>query len=89
MASRWNPHLVIDHRTNEPFTDESAWMFTAELLENGHLVNVIKLRNPPGRTAYVLKVERTNAETIYIKVQLGAGIVLGRSFHDSVISDEG
>jgi hypothetical protein len=44
----------------------------------------VLLDNPPGRTGYVLKIALFGApRLIYVKLQLGSGNVIGRSFHYS------
>lgn len=53
-------------------------------LENGHPVEVIQLDRPPGRSGYVMHVSLGPGQSpLYVKLQLGAGIVIGRSFHYS------
>jgi hypothetical protein len=47
----------------------------------------VTLRHPPGKTGYVLKVPGYQNQTIYIKLQLGAGTVIARSFHESERND--
>ena len=39
------------------FTDASAWDLIASKLEAGHAMEVVQLRQPAGRTGYVLKIE--------------------------------
>ena len=39
------------------------------------------LDKPPGRTGYVIKTAGWGEEQIYIKLELGSGKVIGRSFH--------
>ncbi|MDE0226857.1 MAG: hypothetical protein OXP28_17240 [Gammaproteobacteria bacterium] len=66
------------------FTDADAWEMIATRLEAGHHVEVVELRKPPGRNGYVLMIEVGPDEpAIYVKLQLGTGVVIGRSFHYS------
>ena len=75
-----NPNGVLD----DYFTDTAAWNLIAASLESGHLVEVVTLRKPPGRKGYVLHVDLERGDPpIYIKLQLGSGKIIGRSFHYS------
>ena len=75
-----NPASELD----APFTDSGAWNLIASRLEDGHDVEVITLDNPRGKTAYVMKIELDPAAPrLYVKVQLHAGRIFGRSFHYS------
>jgi hypothetical protein len=67
-----------------PFTEAGAWQFVAECLEAGEELEEVILHKPPGRLGYVMKVRvHPTHDFIYIKLQLGAGKVIGRSFHYS------
>ena len=47
-------------------------------------MEVITLDNPRGKTGYVMKIElEPAAPRLYVKVQLDAGRIFGRSFHYS------
>jgi hypothetical protein len=71
-------------RSCEPFTESGAWEFVAATLETGHAMELLILDNPRGAKAYVLIIAAsTDAPPIYVKVQLGSGCVIGRSFHYS------
>jgi len=84
MPSKWKPHSVVNPESGEVFTDAGAWDFVASLLENGHPIEEIILDKPPGKKAYVLIVEiKTTSRNLYIKIQLGSGVIWGRSFHYS------
>jgi hypothetical protein len=77
---------MVDPRDadQQVFTEPGAWEFIAEQLESDRELQVIALDNPAGKTGYVLVVNGgPNRPEIYIKVQLGAGKVIGRSFHYS------
>lgn len=83
----WRPQTVRDPFTGEWFTDAGAWEFIADCLDAGEALQEIVLDNPPGKLAYVLHLDTDkNSPRIYIKVRLGAGKVLGISFHYSVHS---
>ena len=66
------------------FTDAAAWELIADKLEAGHEVEVVELRKPPGAKGYVMKIRLASTELpLYVKLQLGSGKVIGRSFHYS------
>ena len=78
----WQPHEVINPETGAPFLEEQAWNLIANLLEAGHPIREIELDHPPGRKGYVMKKNLSNEQPIlYIKLQLGSGKIIGRSFH--------
>lgn len=67
-----------------PFTNAGAWELIAAKLESGHDVEAVALRKPAGATGYVMKIEiDPAAPLLYVKVELRAGRILGRSFHYS------
>ena len=75
-----NPDGVLDSH----FTDASAWDYIATKLENGHPVEVMLLDKPPGAKGYVMKIDiEPDMPQLYIKLQLGPGKIIGRSFHYS------
>ena len=82
---RWQPWSVRDPRTGEPFDTSSAWRFIHELLEAGVEVEVIRLKHPPDKKAYVFFGPGPGGQRIYVKLEFGGNLVVGRSFH---ISDE-
>ena len=42
------------------------------------------LDRPPGKTGYVLKIDlNPGRPQLYVKLELGSGVVIGRSFHES------
>ena len=66
------------------FDDQSAWELIASRLEGGHDVETVVLDQPPGKTAYVLKIElNPERPLLYVKIELRSGEVVGRSFHES------
>lgn len=80
--TEWQPTTVIDPQSGLPFTDAGAWEFVAESLENGLELETVQLEKPPGSIGYVLKIPVGDRQ-LYVKLQLGAGKVVGRSFHYS------
>ncbi len=80
----WRPNQVKNPSTGEVFTEEGAWQFIGALLEGGHPICEIVLKKPAGKTAYIMKVNcGDDAPELYIKLQLGSGKIIGRSFHYS------
>ena len=80
--TRWEPGRVIDPATSLPFSPSGAWEFIADVLEAGAELYQIELERPPGAVAYYFTVA-CGKITLYVKLQLGAGNVIGRSFHCS------
>ncbi len=75
-----NPDGVLDTH----FTDASAWELIASKLEDEHPVEIVELRKPPGAKAYVMKIDiEPGRPPLYVKLQLGSGQIIGRSFHYS------
>ena len=75
-----NPNGILDSH----FTNSTAWELIAERLEAGEEVEVIELRKPPGASGYVMRIQlAADLPELYIKLQLGAGKIFGRSFHYS------
>lgn len=81
--THWAPASVIDPQTGDPFTEESAWEFVIAALEDGEDIELVTLEKPPGKKGYVMKLPGNGGCTIYVKLQLGGGVVIGRSFHVS------
>ncbi|WP_407157799.1 hypothetical protein [Bradyrhizobium sp. STM 3557] len=76
---------MTDPRTGEVFTEDGAWEYLAAHLEAGVLVEVIELEVPAGKKGYVMLLPSHDPHCrIYVKLQLGADTVIGRSFHYSV-----
>ena len=66
------------------FDDRSAWDSIASRLESGHEVETVTLEAPPGKTGYVMKIDlNPRRPLLYVKLELGSGEVIGRSFHES------
>ena len=75
-----NPNGVLDPY----FTDSTAWDLIASRLEAGEEVEVIELQQPAGTKGYVMKIDLgLDVPELYVKLQLGASKVIGRSFHYS------
>ncbi len=82
----WRPGEVRDPAgTLWPyFTRTSAWELIADMLEGGHDVETIELQKPPGAKGSVMKIDlEPNKPLLYVKLQLGSGKIIGRSFHYS------
>ena len=66
------------------FDDRSAWELIASKLESGHDVQTVTLEQPPGKTGYVMRIDlNPGRPLLYVKLELGRGEVIGRSFHES------
>lgn len=79
-----NPDGVLDTH----FSDAAAWELIASKLEDGHPVEIVELQKPPGATGYVMKIDiEPGQPRLYVKIQLGSGKILGRSFHYSEWKD--
>ena len=80
----WRPTQVTHPSSGLPFTPNGAWQFIEEKLEEGHLLEEVILDTPPGKKGYVMKINLgANQRKLYIKLQLGSGTVIARSFHYS------
>ena len=82
----WRPWQVRNPRgyLDTYFTDEAAWELIATKLESRYPVEVVLLQKPPGRKGYVMKIDLGDGERrLYVKLQLGSGTIIGRSFHYS------
>jgi putative zinc finger/helix-turn-helix YgiT family protein len=84
MPSDWRPQQVRDPRSRQYFTPNGAWEFITECLEAGQGLEEVLLQKPEGKTGYVMQVDvGSDRPLLYIKLQLGSGAVIGRSFHYS------
>lgn len=81
--TEWRPTAVMNP-DGQPFTDAGAWDFVVECLESGVSLTPVTLEKPAGKVAYTFTVP-VCAEEVYVKLQLGSGAVIGRSFHYSNI----
>ena len=79
-----NPDGILDTH----FTDAAAWELIASKLENNHLVKILELRKPAGARGYVMTIDiEPGQPQLYVKLQLGSGMIIGRSFHYSERED--
>lgn len=85
----FNPGKVVNPEgSGEPFTEEGAWLFIVSCLERGEPLDANTLQKPAGRTGSVMLVPGASGQpAIYIKLQLGSGVVLCRSFHESKVGN--
>jgi hypothetical protein len=84
MPYDWRPEQVINPTDGQPFTRRGAWHFIQEQLEDGCSMEAVILDVPRGKTAYAMLFDLGNEKpALYVKVQLGSGFVIGRSFHYS------
>lgn len=80
--TQWQPQRVLNPETGMVFTTNSAFELIARLLEDGAPLEEVELRTPPGKRAYVLRHELDRKQPpLYIKLELGSGTIIGRSFH--------
>lgn len=86
--TKWHPTSLIDPCTGEPFTEDSCWAFIADAIHRGEPVEEISLRKPVGKRGFVLKLAGQAGVKIYVKLQLLADKVFGRSFHESTGHDD-
>lgn len=78
----WKPNEVVNPDDDQVFSPAGAWMFIARKLEEGHPYEIVLLKEPPGKKGYVMKIAMgTDKPNLYVKLQLGSGQVVGRSFH--------
>jgi hypothetical protein len=79
-----NPNGILDTH----FTDAAAWELIASKLEEGHPVEVLELHKPAGARGFVMKIDLEPGQPrAYVKLQLGPGRIIGRSFHYSEHDD--
>ena len=82
--TEWAPYQVLNPESGIPFSGPGAWRLVVNLLESGEPLQEVTLSHPPGAKAYVMLVRLDPAgPEIYIKIQLGRGKIIGRSFHYS------
>lgn len=82
----WRPHEVRNPngRLDTHFTRQTAWELIADRLERGQEVTVIELNQPKGATGYVMSIDMgPDVPSLYVKLELGSGEIIGRSFHYS------
>ena len=84
MPTEWTPGKVTNPEVDMPFTEAGAWLFVAHLLDTGHPIQQVTLRQSRSDVAYVMLVDlKPETPKLYIKVQLKGGKICGRSFHYS------
>ena len=77
---------MTDPRSGMQFTHQTCWSYIEEKLEEGCELEVVELRQPPGKKGYVMLIDPgPDASDIYVKLQIGSGMVIGRSFHYSTM----
>ena len=81
----WRPTQVLDPAgEGQCFTDDGAWQYICNRLEADHELKEVSLRKPAGKSAYVMQIRLDDTQPpLYVKLELGSGQVLGRSFHYS------
>ncbi|RJP25562.1 MAG: hypothetical protein C4527_16895 [Candidatus Omnitrophota bacterium] len=80
----WQPEQVINPDSGMPFTRNGAWQFVKQKLEENHPLEEIELQKPPKKKAYVMRINMGEEyPELYVKLQLGSGEIIGRSFHYS------
>lgn len=81
----WRPRHVRnpDGLLDDYFTDDAAWDLIVRKLQEGHPVTPVPLDTPRDSTGYVLEIGLQPGRRLYVKLQLGSGQVVGRSFHES------
>jgi hypothetical protein len=81
---------MTDPRTGEVFTEDGAWEYVADKIDGGVDIHVIELSLPPGKKGYVISLPSHDTQIpIYVKLQLSADFVIGRSFHYSTLRGRG
>ncbi len=79
-----NPEGVLDTH----FTDAAAWELIATRIDDGHPIESVTLHKPQGATGYVMKIDLEDGRPqLYVKLQMGSGKIIGRSFHYSERTD--
>lgn len=72
-----NPAELLDPY----FSDAAAWDLIASTIEDGHPLESVRLDKPPVATGYVMKIDLEPGQPqLYVKLQLGAEKIIGRSF---------
>lgn len=82
--TKWQPTRVRNPEggVDQCFTDETAWAFVADRLEQGEHVRILELKKPRGRTGYVMTIDiGSDVPELYVKLELVQARVWGRSFH--------
>ena len=88
MPTKWHPTSLLHPDSGEPFTGDNCWTFVANAIEAGWPIEVITLRKPQGKRGFVMHIDGYDGVKIYVKLQLLADSVVGRSFHESQGRDD-
>jgi hypothetical protein len=84
VPTEWTPGKVVNPEVDMTFTEAGSWQFVAELLDTGHPIQQIVLRQSRSEVAYVMLIDlKPGMPKLYIKLQLKGGKICGRSFHYS------
>ena len=86
--SKWHPTSLVHPVQGDPFTIDNCWEWIADAIDAGAPVEVITLRQPPGKRGFTMVLEGHQGEKVYVKLQLLDDLVLGRSFHISNSNDD-
>lgn len=86
--TKWHPTSLRNPADGEPFTEDNCWTFIADAIRAGEPVEEMVLRKPAGKRGFVLKLAGHGGVIIYVKLQLLAETVMGRSFHESTGRDD-
>ncbi len=82
MPTKWHPDKVENPETGFVFTEAECLDFIETTLKSGHPIETIDLSKPKGKKGYVMKVKPIpGGRVIYIKLQIGVDVLIGRSFH--------
>jgi hypothetical protein len=85
LPTKWHPQPVYN-ADGERFGSDAAWEFVADCLDdvtNPTIeFNEVDLDKPFPKKGYVINVDLAG-QRVYIALLLGAGKVLGKSFHPS------
>jgi hypothetical protein len=80
--TEWQPGQVTNPRTGFCFTPREAWHVICDALRSNCSLEEVQLRHPPGRRAYAFTIEfGPRGPRVYVKLELGSGKIIGRSFH--------
>lgn len=86
IANRWEPWAVSHPELHFPFTEDGAWNFIADCLEEGeNFTDLPPSDKFPDFAIYLVHMPARGSRRIYMKVAANAGIdmVIGVSFHYS------
>lgn len=79
--TKWKPSDAQDPNTGQPYTLDAAWDRVHSELANGCGLSLVNLDKPPGKKGYTFHFVDAAGRRIYVKLQIGSGFVIGRSFH--------